>query len=144
MARFTSTAPQILSVASEYVKSEKSMVLRIAMRRMDMRQALCLGKQLDAEGGALHAHETHTEDEHQPDLLSPGKPESDDEGNWQEENHKVGDDVGVRVADLDGQAEALPLNCPVPNGLEGDAVNEGRHQDPDGAGPDNGQDDAGC
>lgn len=87
--------------------------------------------QLDAERAYLYAHEAYAEDEHQPDLLSPRKLEGNDKGDGQEKDHKVSDDVGVRVSDFDGYAEAFPFNRPVPDGLEGDAVDEGGDHHPD-------------
>jgi hypothetical protein len=52
--------------------------------------------------------------------------------------------VSVRVARLDVEAEASPLDPLVPHGLEGDTVYKGRDDDPDAAGGDDSQDNVGA
>ena len=49
--------------------------------------------------------------------------------------------MGDRISHLDRQAEAFPLDCLIPDSREGDAVDEGRDDDPYAAQGDNNEDD---
>jgi hypothetical protein len=86
-------------------------------------------------------HKTQAKDEHQANLLPAGQLEADDEGDGKDEDDEVGDDVGVRVPDIDPDVDAFALDRLVPHCLEWNAVDEGRDDDPYAAGGDDGQDD---
>lgn len=129
-----------------YVKSDRSRLLTNTMRMMDMKQVLqrsliSNSAYLSTAGLRVHAQEACAKDKQQTNLVPVPKPEVDNKGDGQEKYQKIGDDVGVRIPDLDRQAEALPLDCLVLDSRERDAVDEGRDDDPNAGQSDDDEDD---
>jgi hypothetical protein len=63
----------------------------------------------------------------------------------QGEDEEVGDDVQNAVALRDGRSQTGPADGPVPEGLDGDALDEVADEDPDATGQDDAEHDAqGC